>query len=181
MLATSLFIAYRQHNMPLPMAEVCKLLCDDLSVVCAIKYLNQAVELLFPTSKPPSPSADFKKPRGTGTLMTRWCDELGIRDQRIHRRCEEVAKILHQKNPKHKPRVIAAGAVLLVGKSEGLDAAAVADVSSVSSTLVQAVISPKSSTTTGRTSRKAKPSGGVKKLLKKKHVGQRTSDSRIRQ
>jgi len=132
--ATAIFIAFRIHGSPRPMAEVCKTL-GGIATPQAINCHNHIVGKLYlpelSIRKPDSPPADFKKPKGTGTLVTRWCKDLGVFDIRVQQRCEEVSRLLASKNREAKPRLVAAAGVYLVTQNEGVNLRDLAELASV--------------------------------------------------
>jgi transcription initiation factor TFIIIB Brf1 subunit/transcription initiation factor TFIIB len=159
LVAAALFIAFRCHHNPRPMAEICRLL-GGLVVPRAISIHNHLVgKLVLPElsrQKPDSPPTEFKKPKIAGTIISRWCNALGVRDLQVQRRCEEVSRILKDSVAGVHPRVVAASAIYIVTQTEGVGLNDVADLTSIGASVILSVVNAAGSESP-RKAKKPKP------------------------
>eukprot|EP00299_Pterocystis_sp_00344_P007520 c2472_g1_i2.p1 GENE.c2472_g1_i2~~c2472_g1_i2.p1 ORF type:complete len:129 (+),score=1.23 c2472_g1_i2:510-896(+) len=126
------------------MTEICRHFGAHVSLAGAIRYYNKIVSLcgIVARKRESHPkSTNFKVPRGTGTLVVRWCESLGIHDSDVKYRCQEVVEILLETHRDSKPVAVAASAIFLVTQGFGVTLEAVSRVSSVSPRTITSILS----------------------------------------
>jgi hypothetical protein len=147
---TSLYISCRQNHTPRTLAEICKLLGEDVNPKKAMRFHNEVVKLLGAKCRPSSSSkksenrhhaTSFKAPSGTGTMIPRWCHELGILEFAVQQRCEEVARLLKARNQEKKPAALAAAGIYLVTQHEGISVHNISRVTLIPSATILSIIS----------------------------------------
>eukprot|EP00299_Pterocystis_sp_00344_P006975 c2028_g1_i2.p1 GENE.c2028_g1_i2~~c2028_g1_i2.p1 ORF type:complete len:129 (-),score=7.37 c2028_g1_i2:65-451(-) len=126
------------------MTEICRFFGPHVSPAGAIRYYNKMVSVYGIAGKnrtQPGQSANFKVPQGTGTLVIRWCELLGVRDFDVKTRCQEVVEILMETHRDSKPAAVAASAVFLVTQNLGVGMEDVCRVTSVSPRTIASILS----------------------------------------
>jgi transcription initiation factor TFIIIB Brf1 subunit/transcription initiation factor TFIIB len=148
---TALYISCRTNNTPRTLSEICKLFGEDICSKKAMRFHNEVAKLLglghnrnkAKKSENRYSSTSFKAPSGTGTLVPRWCRDLGISEFAVQQRCEEVARLLKARHQAMKPATLAAAGIYLVTQHEGVS---VHDISRVTLVPPQTILTIISST-----------------------------------